>query len=98
MDTKITIDNEGFVAALTACGATNVKIPTQKDMENNDEIIFDLNGKSFLISSARTGNIQKGSYLNFTSLLSESIPKNAEEAMSVLYTDYPFIELGDEAG
>jgi hypothetical protein len=75
INSEITTCNDGFVKSIADCGATNVKITTQKNVENNDEITFDLNGKCFLISSARTGNIQNGSYLNFTSLVSESIPR-----------------------
>ena len=57
-----------FMKALEDVGATKIDLDTQRAMENNDQLIFELNGKIFRITSGRGGEILKGSYLSFSSM------------------------------
>jgi hypothetical protein len=68
-----------FIEALKSIGATNIDIDTQREMENNDQLIFELNGKIFQITSGRGGDILQGSYLRFYAMDEKDLNRVKQE-------------------
>ena len=59
---------DDFIKALKSAGATKINFDAQREMENNDQLTFELNGKIFRITSGRGGEILRGSYLSVFSM------------------------------